>query len=136
MFQGCHNIFLYFVKYFADKYGVRGSRFGWFLGSSRNHPKSIATCAGIKISNFEIIKTSPTPHNYNEKLKQTKQSPKCFAVFWAILTLLENPLRTPQGIPQDVPQRQQRSGIPWREPLMDPCGTLVDIHGTLGTLVV
>ena len=36
------HIFLYFSKYFGDKYGVRGSIFGHIVGRSKNVPKSIA----------------------------------------------------------------------------------------------
>ena len=46
-----------FLKYFGDKYGVRGSRFGRFFGSSRNHPKSIAIDPGVRISYFGVIET-------------------------------------------------------------------------------
>ena len=57
--QICNNIcsrmlpiVLYFVKYFGDRYGVRGSRFGHIFRSSRNHPKSIAIDQESLISHF------------------------------------------------------------------------------------
>ena len=42
LFEDALIIFVYFLKYFGDKYGVRGSRFGNILGRSENDPKSIA----------------------------------------------------------------------------------------------
>ena len=48
---------------FRDKYGVRGSRFSQSVGSSRNHPKSIAICPGVKISHFGIIQNPQNPNN-------------------------------------------------------------------------
>ena len=49
-----------FLKYFRDKYRVRGFKFSRLFGSSRNHPKSIAICSGVKISHSGIIKTPQT----------------------------------------------------------------------------
>ena len=48
-FQGCSHIFLYFLKCFGDKHGVRGSISGHICGRSKNVPKSIAICPGVKI---------------------------------------------------------------------------------------
>ena len=56
-FQGCSHICLYLLKYFGDKYGPRGSRFSRFVGSSRDHPKSIAIRLEVKISNSGMIET-------------------------------------------------------------------------------
>ena len=57
MFQRCSHTFLYFKKYFGDKYGVRGSRLSGFVGSSGNHPKNIAIDQEVKISHCAINKT-------------------------------------------------------------------------------
>ena len=54
-FQGSPIFVLYSLKYFGDKYGVRGSRFGRCFGSSRNHPKGIAIDQESLISHFGII---------------------------------------------------------------------------------
>ena len=65
-------IFLESLKYFGDKYRVRGSIFNRLVGSSRNHQKSIAICLGVKISNFWII----CPEKTNIlKAKKTTTSP-------------------------------------------------------------
>ena len=50
--KGVPSTFLDSLKYFGDKYRVRGSTFNRFVGSSRNHLKNIATCPGVKISHF------------------------------------------------------------------------------------
>ena len=52
IFQGCSH-----VKYFGDKYGLRGSRFGHMFGRSRNVPKNIAIGQESLISHLGIIKT-------------------------------------------------------------------------------
>ena len=56
MFKTSH-IFLYSLKYFGDKYGVRGSRFGHIFGRSRNVPKNIANDQESLLSHLGIIKT-------------------------------------------------------------------------------
>ena len=48
---------LHFVKFFGDKYGVRGSRFGGKFGSSRNHPESIGIDQDPLIGHLGMIKT-------------------------------------------------------------------------------
>ena len=53
MFLRCSHI----LNYFGNIYGVYGSRFGEIVGSSKNHPKSIAICPGTLISHLRIIKT-------------------------------------------------------------------------------
>ena len=55
MFQGCSHNFLYFLKYFGDEDGVRGSRFGHIFGRSKNIPKSSAIDQESLISHFGII---------------------------------------------------------------------------------
>ena len=55
---------MYFVRYFGDKYGVRGSRFGIIFGRSKNVPKSIAIDQESLISDFGIIKTPKNHKNY------------------------------------------------------------------------
>ena len=42
IFKDVPIAFLVFLKYFGDKYGVRGSIFGHIVGRSKNVPKSIA----------------------------------------------------------------------------------------------
>ena len=54
----CSQIFPYFLvflKYFVDKYGVRGCRFSHMFGRSRHVPKSIAIDQESLISNLGII---------------------------------------------------------------------------------
>ena len=53
--------FLFILKYFGDKYGVRGSRFGYIFGRSKNVPTNIAIDQESLISNFRIIKTPNKP---------------------------------------------------------------------------
>ena len=96
MFLYC---FLYFLKYVGDKYGVRGSRFNRFVGRSRNHPKSIAICPGIKNIHFGIIKSPKSPKEYTKKQRKTNESPKFVAVFWDLLDTVLGPIR---------PERQYR----------------------------
>ena len=51
-------LFVYFLlKYFADKYKVRGSRFSHIFGRSRNVPKSIAIDQDSLMNHLGIIKT-------------------------------------------------------------------------------
>ena len=70
--QGCSDTFLFFLKYFGDKYGVRRSRFGWFVGRSRNHPNSIAIDQESLISLSGIIKKPKPPHNYIKKPRKAQ----------------------------------------------------------------
>ena len=51
-----HNVSGYVLKYFVDKYGARGSRFGHICGRPKNSPKSIAIAQESLISPFGIIK--------------------------------------------------------------------------------
>ena len=102
MFQGCSPMFLHFSKYFGDKYRVQGSIFGHIFGSSKNLPKSIAICPGVRISNLGfwnnlniLILGPPPPHNYIKKPRKTNKSIICFAVFWALLALYRAPYRAP-----------------------------------------
>ena len=63
------NIF----KYFGDKYGMHGSTFGRFVGSSRNHPKSIGIHQEALISHFGIIKNPQnTIKDYQKHWKTLK----------------------------------------------------------------
>ena len=57
LFKDAPIFFLYLLKYFRDKYGVRGSRFGHMFGRSRNVPKSIAIDQEALICDLGIIKT-------------------------------------------------------------------------------
>ena len=74
--------FLVFLKYFCDKYGVRGSRFSRFVGRSKNVPKSIAIDQESIISNWGIIKT---PKKQIIQLKTRKTKHVFIAVFSALL---------------------------------------------------
>ena len=58
IFQGRPHIFLYFLKCFGDKYGVRGSRVGNIFGRSRNVLKSIAIDQESLISHLGIIEAT------------------------------------------------------------------------------
>ena len=78
------DFLLYLLKWFCDRKGV-GAIFSDNSGSSKNDPKSIAICPGVKIDHFGIIRNPHNPQQYLNKPSQTKQSPKCFAVFWALL---------------------------------------------------
>ena len=83
MFQICYHMFLYCLKCFGHKCGVRGSRFGHIFGRSRNVPKSIAIDQGSLINHFGIIK----------KLRNTKTNsflpysaplpPRASSVVWS-----------------------------------------------------
>ena len=55
IFKDAPICFLYFSKYFGDKCGVRGSRFGHIFGRSENHPKSIAIDQESLISSLRIV---------------------------------------------------------------------------------
>ena len=55
---------------------------GQIFGRSKNVPKSIAICPGVKISHFGIIKYPPRINTL--KTKKTKISLDLFAVFWAL----------------------------------------------------
>ena len=61
------------LKYFGDKYGVRGSRFGLIFGRSRNLPKSIATDQESLINHLGIIKTPKNPIIILEKQDKPKK---------------------------------------------------------------
>ena len=80
------------LKHLGDKYGVRGSRFGHILGRSKNVPKSVAICPGVKISHFGIIETSKKPIIILTNQEQTKNHLKHVPYFgpystpfWALL---------------------------------------------------
>ena len=70
------NCFFVFLKYVCDNFGVHGSRFCWFVGSSTNDPKSIGICLGTLISNFGIIKTPTSPGNTIKILETNQKTPK------------------------------------------------------------
>ena len=55
-----------------------------FFGSSKNDPKSIAICLGVKISHLGIIKNQKK-RKCTKKTRKTKTAPKLFAVFSALL---------------------------------------------------
>ena len=84
MFKDTPIVVLYFLKYHGDEYGLRGSIFSHFFESSRNHPKSIAICPGIKISHFGII-TPPQKKTIiileSQEKQQQQKTPKCVAGF-------------------------------------------------------
>ena len=61
LFKDVPILFLYFWKYFGDKYGVRGSGFGHMFGRSENNPKNIAIERESLISHFGIIQIPPKP---------------------------------------------------------------------------
>ena len=86
MFQRCSHIFLYFLQYFGDKYGVRGSIFGNIFGRSKHVPKSIAIDQELLISHFGII-TPLKPYNYIKKPRKTKTR-FLFAILFALLDLV------------------------------------------------
>ena len=88
MFEGRVHTFFYVSKYFSDKYGVRGSRFGNVCGRSKNVPKRIAIDQDSLISNFGIIKKTIIILNKQEKQK----SPNICAVFWALLDPVLGPI--------------------------------------------
>ena len=52
-------LFLCFLNYFCDKYGVPGSSFGHIIGRSKNVPKSIAIDQRSLLRRLGIIKTPP-----------------------------------------------------------------------------
>ena len=74
------TIFFYCLKYFGDKYGVRGSKVGYIFGS-------VAICPGIKFSHLGIIETFKKTQIDIKKQRKTKRSLKMFAVFWDLLDL-------------------------------------------------
>ena len=80
---------MYVRKYFGDKYGVRGSRFGHVFGRSKNHPKSIAIDQESLISRLGIIETPKNPHNYIKK--QENPQKHVFAAFWTLLDPVLDP---------------------------------------------
>ena len=51
------TIIRWFLTHFSDEYGVRGTRFGYICGRSKNVPKNIATDQESLISHWGIIKT-------------------------------------------------------------------------------
>ena len=85
IFKDVPIIFLYFFKYFCDKYGVRGSRFSWFFGNSTNRSKSIAICPGVKISHLGIIKAPKKLYIYVKRPRKTKTHFIFLLYFWPLL---------------------------------------------------
>ena len=77
-------LFLYPLKYFCNKSGVRGSIFGHIAGSAKNVPKRISICPGTLVSHFGINLNPQNRYNTLTKTKN-KQALKMFAVFWALL---------------------------------------------------
>ena len=77
--------FLVFFKYFGDKYGVRGSRFGDLFGRSKNIPKSIAIDEESLISHLGIIKNPNKPYIYITK--KTRQTQHRIIFCWPYMAL-------------------------------------------------
>ena len=76
------HIFLYFLKYVGDKYGVRGSIFGHVFGRSKNGPKNIAVGQESLICHSGILET--LQHlELCFKTKKTKKTKN--AILWALL---------------------------------------------------
>ena len=104
MYQGCSHNFVYCLKYFGDKYGVRGSRFGNNFGRSKNVPESIAIDQEPLINHFGINKV---PQKTIIIFKNKEQSNTRF-LFCRILGLvrprfLDSKERIPQRVPRKVP---------------------------------
>ena len=73
-FRNAWDFFSCFLKCFCDKFGVHGSRFGRFFGSSTNGPKNIGICPGTLVNHFGIIKTQTY---YKIPLKTKTNQNKC-----------------------------------------------------------
>ena len=74
-------MFLYCLKRFGDKYGVRGTRFGETVGCFINHPKNIGIHQESLISDFGIIQTPKIPYNIVKKLRKTTNHLTCLPYF-------------------------------------------------------
>ena len=70
IFKYVPNSFLYLLKYFGDEYGLRGSRFSYIFGRSKNVRKVIGIDQEPLISHFGIIKT-PTQLLWKTKKNKT-----------------------------------------------------------------
>ena len=80
LFNDAPIFILYFLKYFGDKYRVRGSIFSRFVNRYRNHPRSIAICPGVKINHFGIIK-APEKLIIISKTRKPTKHPNCLPYF-------------------------------------------------------
>ena len=106
------HIFLYSLKYFGDEYGVRGSTFGQFFGSSRSHVKSIAICPRIRVSHFGIIKTPKKLRNTLYNKEQNKNLLNCLPYFGPYETPFLGSLRRPWNVTGTFRTRRVSQGSP------------------------
>ena len=75
--------FLYFLKYFRDKYGVPGSRSGNMFSRSRNVLKSNTIDQESLISHLGIIKKTLKPPELHSKTKKNRNTTIfCFCRIW------------------------------------------------------